>query len=289
MYDVVIVGGGPAGLTCAINTSRANLKTLLIESVAYGGQIVRAANVENYPGIKSILGAELGSNLYEQATSFGCGFLIGEVTGIEKGKVFIGDKEIAGNNIVISTGCNFRKLGLDNETRLRGKGISYCATCDGGFFKNKDVAVVGGGNTALEDAIYLSNLCNKVYLIHRRDKFRGDKVYINKIKSINNIECIMNTNIKSINGADMVESIDLDNGNNLKINGLFIAIGQTPNNKLLDGIVKLNEFGYAVSNDLKTDIDNIYVIGDIREKDLRQLTTAISDGAIVSDMIIKNS
>lgn len=289
MYDVVIVGGGPAGLTCAINTSRANLKTLLIESVAYGGQIVRAANVENYPGIKSILGAELGSNLYEQATSFGCEFLIGEVTGIEKGKVFVGDKEIDCKNIVIATGCNFRKLGIENETRLRGKGISYCATCDGGFFKNKDVAVVGGGNTALEDAIYLSNLCNKVYLIHRRDKFRGDKLYINNIKSINNIECIMNTNIKSINGEDMVESIDLDNGDNLKINGLFIAIGQTSNNKLLDGIVKLNEFGYAVSNDLKTDIDNIYVIGDIREKDLRQLTTAISDGAIVSDMIIKNS
>ena len=197
--------------------------------------------------------------------------------------------KITGNNIVISTGCDFRKLGLDNETRLRGKGISYCATCDGGFFKNKDVAVVGGGNTALEDAIYLSNLCNKVYLIHRRDKFRGDKVYINKIKNINNIECIMNTNIKSINGEDMVESIDLDNGDNLKINGLFIAIGQTPNNKLLDGVIKLNEFGYAISNDLKTDIDNIYVIGDIREKSLRQLTTAISDGAIVSDMIIKNS
>ena len=289
MYDVVIVGGGPAGLTCAINTSRANLKTLLIESVAYGGQIVRAANVENYPGIKSILGAELGSNLYEQATSFGCEFLIGEVTSIEKGKVFVGDKEIDCKNIVIATGCNFRKLGLENETRLRGKGISYCATCDGGFFKNKDVAVVGGGNTALEDAIYLSNICNKVYLIHRRDKFRGDKLYINNVKSINNIECIMNTNIKSINGEDMVDSIDLDNGDNLKINGLFIAIGQTPNNKLLDGIVKLNEFGYAVSNDLKTDIDNIYVIGDIREKDLRQLTTAISDGAIVSDMIIKNS
>ena len=123
-------------------------------------------------------------------------------------------------------------------------------------------------------------------MIHRRDKFRGDKLYINNIKSINNIECIMNTNIKSINGEDMVDSIDLDNGDNLKINGLFIAIGQTSNNKLLDGIVKLNEFGYAVSNDLKTDIDNIYVIGDIREKDLR---TAISDGAIVSDMIIKNS
>ena len=289
MYDVIIIGGGPAGLTCAINTSRANLKTLLIESVAYGGQIVRAANVENYPGIKSILGAELGSNLYEQATSFGCEFLIGEVTSIEKGKVFVGDKEIDCKNIVIATGCNFRKLGLENETRLRGKGISYCATCDGGFFKNKDVAVVGGGNTALEDAIYLSNLCNKVYVIHRGDKFRGDKLYINNVKSINNIECIMNTNIKSINGEDMVDSIDLDNGDNLKINGLFIAIGQTPNNKLLDGIVKLNEFGYAVSNDLKTDIDNIYVIGDIREKDLRQLTTAISDGAIVSDMIIKNS
>ena len=126
-------------------------------------------------------------------------------------------------------------------------------------------------------------------MIHRRDKFRGDKVYINKIKSINNIECIMNTNIKSINGEDMLESIDLDNGDNLKINGLFIAIGQTPNNKLLDGVIKLNEFGYAISNDLKTDIDNIYVIGDIREKSLRQLTTAISDGAIVSDMIIKNS
>lgn len=287
MYDVIIVGGGPAGLTCAINTSRANLKTLLIESVAYGGQIVRAANVENYPGIKSILGAELGSNLYEQATSFGCEFLIGEVTGIEKGKVFIGDKEIAGNNIVISTGCNFRKLGIDNETRLRGKGISYCATCDGGFFKNKDVAVVGGGNTALEDAIYLSNLCNKVYLIHRRDKFRGDIVYINKIKSINNIECIMNANIKSINGDDILESIDLDNGNNLKISGLFIAIGQTPNNELIKDISELNEYGYVISSDYKTKVDNIYVIGDLREKDLRQLTTAISDGAVVADMIIK--
>ena len=287
MYDVIIVGGGPAGLTCAINTSRANLKTLLIESVAYGGQIVRAANVENYPGIKSILGAELGSNLYEQATSFGCEFLIGEVTGIEKGTVFIGDKEISGNNIVISTGCNFRKLGLDNETRLRGKGISYCATCDGGFFKNKDVAVVGGGNTALEDAIYLSNLCNKVYLIHRRDKFRGDIVYINKIKSINNIECIMNANIKSINGDDILESIDLDNGNNLKISGLFIAIGQTPNNELIKDISELNEYGYVISSDYKTKVDNIYVIGDLREKDLRQLTTAISDGAVVADMIIK--
>ena len=183
MYDVIIVGGGPAGLTCAINTSRANLKTLLIESVAYGGQIVRAANVENYPGIKSILGAELGSNLYEQATSFGCEFLIGEVTGIEKGKVFIGDKEIAGNNIVISTGCNFRKLGIDNETRLRGKGISYCAICDGFFYRNKNVVVIGNGKFAVNEANILKNIAKSVTILTNGEQMNTNSNFqINTMK-----------------------------------------------------------------------------------------------------------
>ena len=287
MYDVVIIGGGPAGLTCAINTSRANLKTLVIESLAYGGQIVRAADVENYPGIKSILGVELGSMLYEQANSFGCDFLIGEVTNIEKGKVILKDREIKCNDIVVATGCNYRKLGIENENRLRGKGISYCATCDGGFFKDRDVAVIGGGDSAVEDAIYLSNICNKVYLIHRKNKFRAQKLYVDKLDNINNIECIMEDTISSINGDDLLDSITLKSGRELKINGLFIAIGQTPNSSILEGVVELNKYGYAISPDYKTNIDNIYVIGDIREKNLRQLTTAVADGAIVADIITK--
>ena len=288
MYDVIIIGAGPAGLTSALYLLRANKKVLVLEAKSYGGQIINASNVENYPGIESISGFDFATNLYNQVVKLGGEIKFETVIRVEEDRRVITSKnEYNSKVVIIATGAANRKLNIENEEKFIGKGISYCATCDGNFFKNKEVAVNGGGNTALEDAIYLSNLCSKVYLIHRRDEFRGEDKYVEELKNKSNVEFILNSKITSINGSDKLESITINEDKEIKVDGLFIAIGQTPNNKLLDGIVKLNEFGYAVSNDLKTDIDNIYVIGDLREKDLRQLTTAISDGAIVADMIIK--
>ena len=293
MYDIIIIGAGPSGMSAALYALRANKKVLLLEKECFGGQIINASNIENYPALSNVSGYDFATNLYNQIKSLGVILKYEEVLKVTDKKEVITRKDTyKGKNIIIATGLKKRKLNLENEDKLLGSGISYCATCDGNFYKNKNVAVVGGGNTALEDALYLSNIASKVYLIHRRDNFRGEKKLISEVKEKNNIELILNSNITKIIGEDKLNSIEItDNRNNisrLEIDGLFIAIGNIPDNNRFKNIIDLDENGYIIANtNLKTKTDNIYVAGDTRVKTLRQLVTATSDGAIAATEIIK--
>ena len=281
MYDIIIIGAGPSGMSAALYALRANKKVLLLEKKCYGGQIINASNIENYPALPNVSGYDFATNLYNQIKSLGVILKYEEVLEVTDKKEVITTKDTyKGKNIIIATGLKKRKLNLENEDKLLGSGISYCATCDGNFYKNKNVAVVGGGNTALEDALYLSNIASKVYLIHRRDNFRGEK------------KLILSSNITKIIGEDNLNSIEItDNRNNiskLEIDGLFIAIGNIPDNNRFKNIIDLDENGYIIANaNLKTKTDNIYVAGDTRVKTLRQLVTATSDGAIAVTEITK--
>ncbi len=293
MYDIIIVGAGPAGLTAALYAARANKKVLVFEAKVPGGQIVNAHMVSNYPGIENISGADYATNLYNQVLKLGVEVKFETVLTINE------DKEVTTNNgtykakaIILATGAENRKLRIENEEKLVGKGVSYCATCDGNFYKNKVVAVVGGGNTALEDALYLSNIASKVYLIHRRDTFRGEAKLVSELKKKDNIEFIYNSNVIKINGIDKVESIIVKNNNEeeseITIDGLFIAVGQEPKNIIFKDVVEIDEKGYIVSkDDVHTTKKGIYVAGDARNKLLKQLTTAVSDGSIAATVAIK--
>ena len=293
MYDIIIIGAGPSGMSAALYALRANKKVLLLEKECFGGQIINASNIENYPALPNVSGYDFATNLYNQIKSLGVILKYEEVLEVTDKKEVITTKDTyKGKNIIIATGLKKRKLNLENEDKLLGSGISYCATCDGNFYKNKNVAVVGGGNTALEDALYLSNIASKVYLIHRRDNFRGEKKLISEVKEKNNIELILNSNITKIIGEDNLNSIEItDNRNNiskLEIDGLFIAIGNIPDNNRFKNIIDSDENGYIIANaNLKTKTDNIYVAGDTRVKTLRQLVTATSDGAIAVTEITK--
>lgn len=293
MYDIIIIGAGPSGMSAALYALRANKKVLLLEKECFGGQIINASNIENYPALPNVSGYDFATNLYNQIKSLGVILKYEEVLEVTDKKEVITTKDTyKGKNIIIATGLKKRKLNLENEDKLLGSGISYCATCDGNFYKNKNVAVVGGGNTALEDALYLSNIASKVYLIHRRDNFRGEKKLISEVKEKNNIELILNSNITKIIGEDNLNSIEItDNRNNiskLEIDGLFIAIGNIPDNNRFKNIIDLDENGYIIANaNLKTKTDNIYVAEDTRVKTLRQLVTATSDGAIAVTEITK--
>jgi thioredoxin reductase (NADPH) len=296
MYDIIIIGAGPSGLTAAIYGSRANKKVLVLEKNAYGGQIINTKDIENYPGVDHINGFDFATNLYNQAKNLGAEIKYQKVVSIND----LGDiKEVVTSKekyqckaVIIATGNDNRKLNLPNEDKLIGKGISYCATCDGNFYKNKTVAVVGGGNTALEDALYLSDICLKIYLIHRRDSFRGEEKTVNLLKEKDNIEFVLNSNITSINGSDDLESIDVTNNNGetktLTVNGLFIAIGRVPENDVFSNLVELDNNGYIKSGeDCLTNVKGIFVAGDNRTKEVRQLVTATGDGAVAATKAVK--
>lgn len=292
MYDLIIVGAGPAGLTAALYALRANKKVLLLESKCYGGQIINAYKIENYPGIIDISGFEYATNLYNQVKKLGLEMRIETVTHIDSDKTVITNKDkYKAKAIILATGCENRKLELENEDKFIGKGISYCATCDGNFYKNKIVAVVGGGNVALEDALYLSNLAHKVYLIHRNEIFKGENKYLEELKLKDNVEILLNSKIKKINGNDKLESIDIENNSNIKnilIDGLFVAIGEKPKNEIFSNIINLDKNGYIISEDgVHTNANGIYVAGDARNKNLRQLTTAVADGSIAASTALK--
>lgn len=288
MYDIIIVGAGPAGMTAAIYALRANKKVLIFEAKAYGGQILNAHKIENYPGIESISGIDFATNLYNQVIKLGGEIKLETVIRVSDNKVITNNGEYMAKAIILAIGAENRKLNIAREHELVGKGVSYCATCDGNFYKGKDVAIVGGGNTALEDAIYLSPIVNKVYVIHRNDTFRAEKKYQEELKTKSNIECIMNANIVKLNGENKLESIELDNGKVLEVSGLFIAVGQEPNNSIFNNVVTLDEKGYIKSEDgVHTNSKHIYVAGDARVKNLRQLVTAESDGAIAATTAIR--
>jgi len=295
MYDIIIVGAGPAGLTSAIYARRASKKVLVLEAKTYGGQIINTLDIENYPGDAHISGFDFATKLYNQAKDLGTEIRFEKVTDIKDGntkEVITTKNNYKTKTIILATGSENRKLGLPNENELIGKGVSYCATCDGAFYKNKKVAVVGGGNTALEDALYLADLCDTVYLIHRRNDFRGEDVTLNNLKEKDNIKFIYNSNVTKLIGSNKLESIEVTNndGNIEKINidGLFIAIGRIPENENFRNIIDLDSNGYIIAGEnCHTNVSGIFVAGDNRVKEVRQLVTATSDGAIASIEAVK--
>lgn len=286
MLDVLIIGSGPAGLSAAIYIKRANLETLLIEKEYFGtGQIAYSNCVDNYLGIYGIPGYDLGEKFREHAKNFGVEIYEAEVMEIKKEnkiwKVYFKSGEIIETKAVIfAGGCKNRSLGIEGEEKYIGGGISYCALCDGAFFKNKDVAVVGGGDTALDDALYLSDICKRVYLIHRRDTFRGSAHTLEKLKTKDNVIIKTKLSVKELIGEKKLESVILDNGEKLEIEGLFLAIGMIPQTELLKSLGVLDKNGYVEANeDCSTQVKGFFVAGDARTKKLRQVITAVSDGA----------
>lgn len=291
-YDIVIVGGGTAGLSAGIYAVRSGKTALILEGTTYGGQIINSPDVENYPGIAHISGFEFAQGLYDQATGLGAEFQMETVTGIEdKGEVKIvktDSNEYEAKAVILATGAKNRPLGVAREESFIGAGLSYCATCDGAFYKGKDVAVVGGGNTALEDAMFLSNYCSKVYLIHRRDQFRGDEKDVAALRAKENIEFVLDSVVEEIIGEDTVSGIKVKNVKTeeiteISISGLFIAVGQMPDNKPFENVVTIAEGGYIdAGEDCKTGTPGIFTAGDCRTKGVRQLATAASDGAVAA-------
>ncbi|MBQ6600645.1 MAG: FAD-dependent oxidoreductase [Clostridia bacterium] len=287
MTDIIIIGGGPAGLTAAIYALRRGRSVLLFEKEAYGGQISKSALVENYPGIKAISGFEYSMNLYNQAKDFGCEFKKERVTAVTDGeikKVITAKGEYECRTVIFATGASPRKSGLENEDALIGRGLSYCAHCDGNFFRKRDVAVIGGGSTAVQDALYLSEICNKVYLVHRRNEFRGESTLVDKVKEKENIEIIYDSTLEKAEASPILKSITVKNKNTdearvIPVSGLFMAIGQVPATNEFSDILPLDEYGYVVCDENCKVKDGIYVCGDCRRKALRQLTTAVSDGS----------
>ena len=298
MYDIIIIGAGPAGLTSAIYARRAAKSVLVLEAKSYGGQIINTLDIENYPAESHISGFDFATKLYNQAKDLGTEIVFEKVVDINNKdnikEVITTKNTYQGKTIIIATGSENRKLGLSNEDELVGKGISYCATCDGAFYKDKTVAVVGGGNTALEDALYLSNIANKVYLIHRRDEFRGEESTVNLLKEKNNIEFIYNSNITKLNALEKLDSIEVTNKDGsiktIEVDGLFIAVGRIPENENFAKIIEVDENGYIkASENCHTNIPGIFVAGDNRVKEVRQLVTATSDGAIAATAAVKYS
>ena len=279
-------------MTAAIYGQRAGKRTVIIEAMNYGGQITSSPNVENYPGIASVSGAEFSMNLLDQAMKLGAETELEQVTGIreEDGiKVIETEgKEYPCRTVIIATGVTHRHLGLEKEDKLVGAGVSYCATCDGAFFKGRDVAVIGGGNTALQDAEFLSNYCNKVYLVHRRDEFRGEAGLVEPLKRKENVEFVLSATVKELVGEHVVEGLVLNNKKTgedfqISVSGVFAAIGQVPENQAFAGLVRLDESGFVeASEDCVTSCEGIVAAGDCRTKEVRQLTTAAADGAVAA-------
>ncbi|MBP5512935.1 thioredoxin-disulfide reductase [Candidatus Saccharibacteria bacterium] len=296
MYEIVIIGAGPAGLTAAIYARRAAKKVLVLEAKVYGGQIVNTLDIENYPAEEHISGYDFATKLYNQAKNLGTEIVFEKVVGIEtdskQKKVITANNIYEAGSVIIATGSENRKLGLPNEDQLVGKGVSYCATCDGAFYKNKKVAVVGGGNTALEDALYLADIAERVYLIHRRDKFSGEDSTVNRLKGKKNIRFVLNSNVTKLNAKDKLENIEVVNTDGgvqtIEVDGLFVAIGRIPENKAFANLIKLDDVGYIEAGEkCHTNVDGIFVAGDNRTKDVRQLVTAVSDGAVAAIEAVK--
>ena len=290
IYDVIIVGSGPAGLAAAIYGQRAGLSSLVLEeSYVSGGQVLNTYDVDNYPGLPGISGMELAEKFHEHAKSMGASFLTAAVTAIrEEGDrkvVETAKGDLSARTVILATGAHHRLLGVPGEERLTGMGVSYCATCDGAFFRDKTVAVVGGGDVAVEDAIFLARGCKKVYVIHRRDQLRAAKILQEKLLSLDNVEMKWNCVAEEILGDSQVSGVKVRDvktgeGSELAVNGVFIAVGILPNTGFLGDFVQLDEGGYIVAGeDMKTSVPGVFAAGDVRTKALRQIITAAADGA----------
>ena len=287
MYDIIIIGCGPAGLTASIYALRAEKKVLILEKENIGGQITSSLKVENYPGFKQISGSDLINNLYDQAVSLGCEISIEEVTKIVDGdiKTVITDEgEYKTKAIIIATGCKNRLLGLEREEDFIGNGISFCVACDGAFYKDKTVAVIGGGNSAVINALSLSDVCKKVYLIQNLDKLTAEKALLNRLDSTKNIEIYCGYVVSKLIGEEELSHIEITGIDikKLKIDGMFVSIGQIPQNDIFKDLLELNSKNYIKSTECVTNVKGIFVAGDCRDKKIRQLTTAAGDGTIAA-------
>ncbi|MCD6452989.1 MAG: thioredoxin-disulfide reductase [Dehalococcoidales bacterium] len=296
-YDVSIIGGGPAGLTAGLYVARAGLKSLLLERGVFGGQIVNARLVENYPGFpEGISGSELGESMRRQATKYGLETSASEVTRISIGNAYeisTTEGNIQTKSIIIATGSEYRKLGVAGEERLSGHGVSYCATCDGLFFRDREVAVVGGGDTAINDALELAQYCRKVYIIHRRDQLRATKAMQEKAFSHPKIELVWSTVVHEIIGDKILRSLHLRNVktgqlSELEVDGIFVAVGLKPNSHVFSELIKLDKAGFIVTDKLmRTPAPGIFAAGDVRQNSFRQAITAAGDGATAAGSAFK--
>lgn len=297
MFDSIIIGGGPAGLTAALYLLRANKKVLILEKENFGGQIANSPRLENYPSIKAISGLDFANNLFDQVMDLGAQFELEDVLNIirneDKFIVHTNYNQYEGKTIILATGCKHKEMGLPHEKELTGKGISYCATCDGAFFKNEDVVVIGDANTALQYALNLSNYCKNVTICTLFDKFFGERKLIDALKTKNNIHVEHNLSLVSFNGENEIESLTFKNTKTseekiIPCKGVFIAIGQIPQNDQFKNLVDLDSRGFIITNEkMETKTPNVYAVGDCRVKDVRQVVTAISDGAIAAVEISK--
>lgn len=293
LYDVIILGGGPAGLTAAMYASRARLSTLLIEKTYPGGQLMMCENIENFPGFAGGHGMELGNTIREQAEKFGMQTKLTEIErvdllGLEKLLCTADGERIHGRTVILSLGAKPRQLGVPGELEFLGRGVSYCAVCDGAFFKDKKLIVVGGGDTAVEDSIFLTRYASSVSIIHRREQFRAQKIIQERAFASPTIKVHWNSVIKQIGGRDMVDHVILENvatrqTSKMDVDGVFVLIGTDPNTRMLDGQIKLDELGYILTDEhMHTNIPGVFAAGDVRHKLLRQIVTACADGAIAA-------
>ena len=294
-YDVAIIGGGPAGLTAGIYAARAGKSTAVIERGLIGGQITFTDSIDNFPAAPGMNGAEYAMKIQSQAESFGAEIIMDEITEVAAPETEGGTFKIKGNSdeyeataVVLATGLDNRKMGISGEDGLISRGISFCAVCDGAFFRNKEVAVYGGGNTAVEDAAFLANICSKVTIIHRRDRFRAEQAVIDELKAHDNVEFVMSSNVVGVNGDKALESITVKNNEtgetrDIAVSALFVAIGKIPNGKPFANLVATDEAGYfEIGESCEAGTPGVFVAGDGRAKELKQLTTAVSDGSIAA-------
>jgi thioredoxin reductase (NADPH) len=295
IYDVIIAGAGPAGMTAAVYTSRANLSTLMIERGMPGGQMANTEDVENYPGFESILGPDLSAKMFEHAKKFGAEYAYGDIKEIidngDYKTVIAGKKEYKAYSVIISAGAEYKKVGVPGEKELSGRGVSYCAVCDGAFFKGRELVVIGGGDSAVEEGVYLTRFATKVTIVHRRDELRAQKILQDRAFANEKVNFIWSHTIKSINdkdGSGKVGSVTLvstENGEEkeLTADGVFIYVGMIPLSKPFEGLGITNGNGYIETNErMETKVKGIFAAGDIREKTLRQIVTATGDGSIAA-------
>lgn len=293
IYDVVIIGAGPAGMTAAVYTSRANLSTLMIERGIPGGQMANTEEVENYPGFDHILGPELSTKMFEHAKKFGAEYAYGDVSEIIDGEAYktiiSGKKQYKTRTIIIATGAEYKKMGVPGEQELGGRGVSYCAVCDGAFFKNKNLIVVGGGDSAVEEGVYLTRFAEKVTIVHRRDQLRAQKILQDRAFNNEKVDFIWNSTVKEVHAKDgKVGSVTLTSTVDgtesvVETDGVFVYVGMQPLTAPFAALNILNEAGYVVTNEkMETAVPGIYAAGDVRDKTLRQIVTATGDGSIAA-------
>ena len=296
MVDIIIIGAGAAGMTAAIYARRASKTVLVLEAMSYGGQIINTPDIENYPVAAHISGFDFATKVYEQAKALGAAFKFEKAVEIRDNgdtkTVVTAKNAYEAKAVIIATGSENRKLGVEGEDKLVGRGVSYCATCDGAFFRNKKVAVVGGGNTALEDALYLADIAETVYLIHRRDQFRGEDSTVEKLRQRDNVQFVYNSQVTRLNADKRLQSIEVTdkqgNVTTLEVSGLFVAVGRIPENQNFASVVELDGAGYALAaENCRTKTPGVFVAGDNRVKEVRQLVTATADGAVAATEAIK--